>query len=231
MNVPPLHIIAAGVPFTAPDYVWTAETDDDILLPQPLLSRRLAEMSDRAALAFSLGAIEWVFWRLHTMVPDDGVFQFLDAAWAGLVDWRYLDAFIDRPWEETFDREVGSPIEAAISRLELAFANARNGTAFFDQPVTISEVALRVCGVPEAFKAWRRTTIARLIEVAPAPSFGLGRPLSRDIVDPTSTASSEENDARISAYLASLDWRNNRYLGKPDEMKAAGFAGEPYRWP
>ena len=115
---------------------------------------------NRAALAFSLGALEWIVWRLHKMLPDDGVFQFLDAVWAGLVDWRYLDAFIDRPWEETFDREVGSPMEAAISRLELAFANARDGTAFFDQPVTISEVALRVCGVPEAFKAWR---------VVPAP--------------------------------------------------------------
>jgi hypothetical protein len=233
MNVrPPPHIIDAGVPFTEPDYVWTSETDDDILLPQPRISHRIAEMSDRAALAFSLGALEWTCWRLHKMLPDDGVFQFLDAAWAGLVDWRYLDAFIDRPWEEMFDREVGSPMEAAISRLELAFANARDGTAFFDQPVTISEVALRVCGVPEAFKAWRRATISRLIEVAPAdPSLGLGRPLPREIVDPGYTASPEQDDARISAYLASLDWRNNPYLGKPDEMKATGFEGEPYQWP
>ena len=71
----------------------------------------------------------------------------------------------------------------------------------------------------EAFKAWRRATISRLIEVAPAdPSLGLGRPLPRDIVDPGYTASPEQDDARISAYLASLDWRNNPYLGKPDEI-------------
>ncbi len=232
---PPRHIIEAGVPFTAPEYDWDSETDDDILLPQPQFSRQIAQMSDRAALAFALGSIEWIFWRLHRMLPDEAVFQFLDAAWAGQVDWRYLDAFIDQPWEEHFDREIGSPLEAAISRLEFAFANARNGMAFFDQPVTISEVALRVCGVPEAFAAWRHDTLVRLIQVAPVdPTLGLGRPLPREIVNPGYTSSPEQDDARISSYLASLDWRSNPYLGKPGDMTAAGFDGEPYgpyRWP
>ncbi|SEL89445.1 hypothetical protein SAMN05216359_12226 [Roseateles sp. YR242] len=229
---PPPHIVEAGVVFTKPEYHWDNETDDEVLFQQPRIANRIGDMSNRAALAFSLGAIEWTFYRLHKMLPDDSVFQFLDAAWAGIVDWRYLDAFIDRPWEEDYDRNIGSPLAASVYFLEEAFSHARNTKPFIHQPVTISEVALRVCGAPDAFKSWRRQTIERLIELCPKDrSARMGRPLPREIVNPGYISTPTQDDENIAAYLASLDWKNNPYLGKPEEMKAAGFEGEPYCWP
>ncbi len=229
---PPPHIAEAGVPSTRPDYLWTHQTSEEVLFHQPRIAHRIGEMSARAALAFSLGALEWTLWRLREGLPDDRTFQFLDAAWAGLVDWRYLDAFIDFPWEETFDREIAGPLAASFFCLEEAFADARDDKPFIHHPVSISEVALRVCGVPDAFKAWRRVTIDRLIERDPKDySARLGHELPRDIVDPAYASSGPRDDERIAAYLASLDWQANPYLGKPEEMKADGFEGEPYRWP
>lgn len=231
---PPAHIAEAGLSFDAPDYVWNNQTDEEVVFHQPRIANRINEMSDRAGLAFSLGAIEWTLWRFHKLLPDDHerVFQFLDAAWAGIVDWKYLDAFISSPWEETLDREIGGPLAASFSCLEWAFGCARDRKPFMHEPVAISEVALRVCGVPEVFKAWRRTVIERLIEVAPKdPSERLGQPLPRDIVSPMYTPAPDKDGERINAYLQSLDWQSSPFLGKPEEMKAAGFEGEPYRWP
>jgi len=232
---PPSHIAEASMPVDAPDYVWNDQTDEEVMFHQPRIAHRINAMSDRAGLAFSLGALEWTLWRFHRLLPDDEhqrVFQFLDAAWAGIVDWNYLDAFISSPWEETLDREIGGPLAASFFCLEEAFGSARDSKPFMHHPVAISEVALRVCGVPEVFKSWRRSIIERLVEVAPKDfSAWLGQPLPRDIVSPTYVSTPDKDGERIGAYLQSLDWQGNPFLGKPEEMKAAGFEGEPYRWP
>lgn len=226
---PPTYIAAAGIPISPPDYVWNEQVEEEVMFQQPRIAHRIARMSHRAALAFSLGAIEWTLWRLHRELPDERPFQLLEAAWGGIVDWHYLDSFDLPEWEEDFDWPVGGPLAQSFFCLQESFGEAREGKPFIHLPVTISEVALRVCGQPETFKTWRRTLIERLVQTSPmdlrAP---LGRPVPRDIVDPGYVPSAESDQERIAAYIASLDWQTNPFLGKPDEMKAAGFEGNPY---
>jgi hypothetical protein len=231
-RTPPPYIAEANLPGTPPDYVWNDEVEEEVMFHQPRIANRIGRMSDRAALAFSLGAIEWTLWRLRTELPDDRPFQFLDAAYGGLVDWLYLKSFDLPTWEEEFDRAVGGPLAASFWLLQEAFTEARRGRPFIHMPVSISEVALRVCGRPDAFKAWRRTVIERLVETdpmnLPAPT---GRPVPRDILDPSYVPSPSADSERIGAYLAGLDWRTNPFLRPPDVMRADGFEGVPYAWP
>lgn len=214
---PPRHIADAHLPTTPPAYRWDDQVEEETMFHQPRIAHRIAAMTDRAALAFSLGAIEWTLWRLHRELPDEGVFDFLDAAWAALADWSYLETFDMPDWEE-FDVPVGGPLAESFFCLQEAFGNARDGKPFMHMPVTLSEVALRVCGREEAFKAWRRAIIERLVEQHPMDlAAPLGRPLPRDVVDPAYTPSPEADAARVAAYVEALDFDANPYLGRPGE--------------
>ena len=212
----PHYIIEAQVPDTPPDYRWDNEVEEEMMFHQPRIAHRIAAMSHRAACAFSLGAIEWTLWRLHRELPDEGAFDLVDAAWAALADWSYLKTFKLPNWEEDYERPIGGPLAESFFCLQESFGNARDGKPFIHMPVSLSEIALRICGREEAFKTWRRGIIERLIELCPMDlSAPLGRPLPRDVVDPAYTPSIESDDARIKAYLAGLDWDGNAHLGRP----------------
>jgi hypothetical protein len=226
-ELPPSHIAAAALPGTPFENIWGADLWDEVLLHQPRIENRVARMSDRAALAFSLGAIEWIVWRFQSELPDGRPFQFLQAAWAGLVDWRYLASFDLPEWDDE-----GGPLAQACWLLEESFVAARDHKPFFEYPVSISDIALRVCGQPESFKVWRRTAIGRLIETDPRNrSAPTGRPVPRDLIDPAYTPSPTADNRHIASFIASLDWQTNPFLQAPDVMRADGFNGEPYTWP
>lgn len=213
---PPRYIAEAQVPEGPPDYRWDTAVEEEVMFEQPRIAHRIAAMSHRAACAFSLGAIEWTLWRLHRELPDEGAFNLVDAAWAALADWSYLKTFELPEWEEDYDRPIAGPLAQSFFCLQESFGNARDGKPFIHMAVSISEIALRVCGNEEAFKTWRRQIIERLVALCPmdlgAP---LGRPLPREVVDPAYAPSIENDDARIKACLAGLDWEGNSYLGRP----------------
>jgi hypothetical protein len=230
-RIPPPHIAAADLPRTSVAYRWDNTTEEEMMFFQMNIAHRIAEMSDRAALAFSLGVLEWTLWRLRPELPGDEVFQFLDAAWAALVDWRYLKSFDLPEWEPAFERPVGGPLRESFNVLQGSFVEARSGKPFMHDPVIISKIALYVCERPEAFKVWRRSIIRRLIGMYPmdrtAPP---GRPVPRSLLNPGYVPSPEMDNKNIADYLAGLNWQTNRFLRSPDELKEEGFEGIPYAW-
>ncbi|SFE42638.1 hypothetical protein SAMN05518672_10685 [Chitinophaga sp. CF118] len=227
--MPPPHIAAADLPRIPVTYRWDNTTEEEMMFFQMNIAHRMAEMSARAALAFSLGALEWTLWRLRPELPGDDVFQFLDAAWAGLVDWSYLKSFDLPEWEPAFERPVGGPLWESFNVLQMSFVEARDSKPFMHNPVIISKIALYVCGRPDAFKTWRRSIIKRLITMYPmdltAPT---GCPVPRNLLDPGYVPSPEMNNKHIADYLAGLNWQTNRFLHSPDEMLENGFDGVPY---
>ncbi len=232
-KTPPPYIAAAQLSTAPPDYTWNDLVESDLQLPQPRIAHRLAEMSHRAVLAFSLGSLEWTLWRLRDQLPDDTAFLMLDACWAGVVNWLYLDSFDNLPdWEEELDRAIAGPLAMSFNCLAQCFYDAEERKPFTDMAVTISEVALKVCGQPDTFKAWRRTTIERLAQAYPKDMRArTGRPVPREALDPAYQPSEQADDACIAAYLRSLDVAQNYCLSEPQGMKDEGFQGTPYEWP
>ncbi|GAA3952124.1 hypothetical protein GO495_12355 [Chitinophaga oryziterrae] len=230
-RMPPPHIAAADLPQTPVSYRWDNTTEEEMMFFQMNIAHRIAEMSDRAALAFSLGALEWTLWRLRPELPGDDMFQFLDAAWAALIDWRYLKSFDLPDWEEDFEQPVGRPLCLSFEVLQSSFAEARNGKPFMHNPVIISKVALYVCGRPDVFKMWRRSIIRRLTGMYPidrtAPA---GRPMPRSLLHPGYVPSPAVDNKHIADYLSGLNWQTNPFLRSPDEMLEKGFEGMPYTW-
>jgi hypothetical protein len=227
--IPPPHIAVADLPHMPVAYRWDNTIEEEMMFFQMNIAHRMAEMSDRAALAFSLGALEWTLWRLRPELPGDDVFQFLDAAWAALVDWRYLKSFDLPEWEPAFERPVGGPLWESFEVLEQSFFAARNSQPFMHNPVIISKIALYVCGRPDAFKTWRRSITSRLVGMYPidraAPA---GRPVPRSLLNPGYVPSPEMDNKHIADYLTGLNWQTNRFLRSPDELGEKGFEGVPY---
>jgi hypothetical protein len=206
-RIPPAHITLVQTPLS---HHWDNTVDEEMLFFQMDMAHQIAKMSDRAALAFSLGALEWILWRLY---PEEKMFLFLDAAWAALVDWRYLKSFDLPDWDEDFDWEVGGPLGRCFEVLHASFVEARGAKPFIHNPVIISKVALHVCEQSAAFEEWQDLIIKRLIIMAPMNlAEPIGRPMPRCLLKPDYIPSPEADNKFIADYLAGLDWRTNPFL-------------------
>jgi hypothetical protein len=222
------YIAAADLPSEQPSYRWDDDVEQEVLFSQPRIADRISKMSYRAALAVALGSIEWTIYRLKPQLASDEPFQFVDAAWAALVDWLYLKSFDLPDWDE-YEVAVGGPLQHSFWLMKECFVAARKLKPFNDFTVSISEVSLRVCGRRDVFKAWRRSIVQRMVTVYPEnPNDLCGRPVPRDALDLAYAPSPTADDDRIAHYLASLDWKSNKFLRSPEEMQKAGFAGTPY---
>jgi hypothetical protein len=230
---PPPYIAATALPNSGPTPTWDDFVDDNVMVRQPRIEHRIAGLSYRAAVAFCLGSLEWVLHRLKPELADDVPFQFVDAAWAALVDWRYLKSLElpDWEWEYDYDRRIWGPLDKSFWLLVEAIVAARRLRPFMETPVSLSEIALRISGRPDVFKAWRRACIKRLTTYYPRDlNAPLGKPVARELLDPAWEIPPEGEEAAISTFLAQLDWKRNRYLRPPEEMLSEGFDGIPYQW-
>jgi hypothetical protein len=56
-----------------------------------------------------------------------------------------------------------------------------------------------------------------------------GSPLPPQVLDDTADLDVLDLYAEASLFLESLDYKENRFLRSPEEMKELGFEGTPYR--
>jgi hypothetical protein len=226
----PSHIRASGIADAPIRHKWSDEIQDDVLLDQPRLRDRLSALSDRAVLAFTVGSVEWVVWRFAAHLPDRTAIDAVEAAWAGIVDWRYLKN-LEVPSLEDEDEvpeKISGPLDQAFWLLGEAFTFAEDGEPFWQFGASASELAIRVVPTPDKFKSWRRVVIKRLTECYPRPEDALGPPVPRDLLEPEARCEPESIVGYLSRFLAGLKPTENPYLVLPKEMVSAGFEGKPY---
>jgi hypothetical protein len=208
---------------------WDDSIKQDVLLDQPGLRKELSATTDRGVLAFSLGSTEWIVWRLSRHLSDGIPFLVIEAAWAGIVDWRYLKSLDVPDWSETMPRPIGGPLELAFWLLRHAFIAAREGEPGWDYAASLSELTSRVLNRPESFKEWRDFVIDRLRHTHPVQKDNvLGAPVPREALDAGFDYQPSMASQLLSRFLASLDPAANPYLRSSEEMLAAGFQGKPY---
>src|SRR3974390_1997938 len=124
----PNYIDSANVVNEPITYKWGSKQEENVLLDQPRLKDRLDAITFRGVLAFSLGATEWVVWRLSRELKDETPFQLLQAAWAGMVDWRYVKTLRLPDWEPALPAPVGGPLGSVFRLLASVYVEARAGS-------------------------------------------------------------------------------------------------------
>lgn len=208
---------------------WGRAQQEDVLLDQPRLMSRLNETTYRGVLAFALGVVEWVSWRLVKYIPDQTPFHFIEASWASLIDWRYLRSLDVPDWENELDEPIGAPLTLAFQLLIRVHVAARRVKPVSQHAAPLSELPLKLMPNPEPYKEWRRDAIARLVQRCPKDEQNwLGSPVPREVLDPKNDYRPARATDLLGRFLSGCDPRQNPYLVSANELKAKGFEGMPY---
>lgn len=197
------------------------------------LEKELAQPPMRAGLSATIGFAEWIWLRLRHATKDSRFPELIEAAWASVIDWRYLNAS-NQVQNEASERKRGQiegPLSIAFRHLLTSILDASNETGFYSNSVYISNLAEHVVSDQGAFKKWRGSVIKRLKTLYPDdPNDLFGPPVPREaIVDPKFDVAASPK--LLNAFLGQLKPNENPFLSGPDEMKAKGFEGVPYQFP
>lgn len=237
-----------------PPYIQKAGIVDDQLLyewdewnvrkyydldPQDVWTR-LQPLSLRAQIALSIAIGEWVCHRFSLVDADPRPWQFLEAAWAGVISPCYCR------YTETDDDEwrgpARGPLNMTISIVNDALFHINEDPNAAARAVWMRSLARHVLPGTDAFDAWFDAILQRLVHSFPKPPPdqedlfsrfppGMGVPVPREAFDPARPYDPAQSPALLDAFLQTLDWRRNPSLFSPDEVRECdGFDGAPYRY-
>lgn len=200
----------------------------------PLLQNKIARLTRRAAVAIAAGFAGWVAFRFSKLSDDPMLQRFLDAAWAGIVDWRYINlqagprnTLSSKDWQGP----VRGPIFSTAVLLQNTLESGRRETPCAAHASYVSNLAEHVLSKPAPFKAWRKVIIDRLDRFhGYNPEDRTGLPVPREVLDPDYDYDPKGDAELIRAFLKGLDPSKNPFLVAPDEMIKAGFQGKPYSY-
>ena len=227
----PSHIATANLASPVIRYVWQdwrelsiyrTTAEDDLLL------HRLDELSYRATLALTIAAIEWVVYRYKGLADIDMHLNYVEAAWAAVVDDRYL-----RPWEPT-EAECSGPLKGPLACALMIIQEAVQATAQEGEgglPViyasNLAERVLPGADVLKAFRLWCDDAISRLMLHARRDHRDtLGDVVVREFFD------AQENSQQIASlmrrFMDGLDAQANPHLHSCEELDELHLDGVPY---
>lgn len=243
---PPPHIVATGLCGKPVDFDW--EEDDTLQYydrTSKQLSVRVLPLSPRAQLALAAGIAEWVIWRLHGLADLDDVRQFIEAVWAGVADYRYVIE-----WTRPQDRELSGPVLQpqwiAARLLDDVLLTGMRRVPTHEETMNLAFLAQHVVRGNRAYKSWLKEVTERLAKISPMSdytrvyfktlrhtqeerrAFDWGAPVPRAAMDTTTEYHESQAAQLIDAYLRQLDPSPNRFLNTREQLRAAGFEGEPY---
>jgi len=237
----PTYLQAAHIQDNSLRYDW----DDWSKVPAAASSdepvaARLRGISQRAVLAFGCGTAEWLVYRFARLCDDPAPWNFLEAAWAMIVEVRYCGYGSAVQWQD-YAREqwvgpVKRPIKNTLVRLESAFhLLAWEGhTDPTEYTAKISALTSYVMTDPAPFRRWSGKVLDRFEHLYPRnPEDLLGDVVPREAVDPEFDFRVEETEALVNRFLRTLNYRSNIFLSPPEGMLEhfegdEDFKGTPY---
>lgn len=179
--------------------------------------------------------------------------ELAEAAFAYQIDWRYTD----RTAGDVYEAPNAPPALSALMEATGYMWESLNKDKYWDnyyapimQTFHASHITQHI--MPKeyrpAFVAWFERAIDRAQQHARRPPEPFrkmqefdtmgewrqfvgrhrGPSLPPELIDPAVDYQADEREARVAAFLSTLDWRRNRYLRSPDAMRALGFVGNPY---
>ncbi len=232
----PNYIRASDIQDSTIRYEW----DDWKTLPalqavDDELVSRLKKVSQRSVLAFMCGTAEWIYYRLAKLCDDRAPADYLEGAWAMLVNVRYC-GYGDGDWWQQYSVKgwtgpIKRPITKALERLEVAIQNlAWEHTDPVRQGGLIAALAIHIMPHTAPYKRWCGQVLDRLESLYPRTREDqLGDVVPRQALDPQFDFKIEQTETLINEFLASLDYRRNIFLSSPEGMLEPDDSGESFR--
>lgn len=227
----PAYINASGVIGAAPTYEWTPHKGTELIEKTPKnISDAVMQMSLRANFTLAIGVAEWIMWRLDSAAVYPQLALYINALWARTIDKSYLKVnSLDTP------KDASDPKTGPLIEMEDALY-----TAFRKSTQNHPERGMAVAGLvslvrytlptTEGFDNWLRRTLARFIEhFRLDPETRAGCLVPRAFLDPDVEITPDVIPALLDEQLSQIQWEGNPFLATPDQMRAAGFTGTPYR--
>lgn len=209
---------------------WDDLACDEIEEPidEPLYAA-LEGLSCRANVAFSAGMAAWVLHRLGPFLKLQSPEQYLECAWATLIDVRYCGLV----WEDSIDdADWTGPIRGPVGRAMHHVMQAIADTLDADQPeipAALSyNLAKHVLDDSPAFLTWAASLRSRLERYSRNDRAPRGAPIPCAVLEHAIEPATAP--ALIDGFLAGLNPQKNPFLSSPTKMKAEGFEGTPYRY-
>ncbi len=224
----PSYVQIRGIQDPAIRFRWDDWDIEAFDLPlDDALQARLSRISQRAIVAFTIGTAEWIMYRFANLCDDPSPRQYLEAAWAQVVDFTYsVHSDIQ---SDKWTGPIRGPIGTAIRRVKFAIQQAEVCGDPAWRAGRASNLAEHVLPNAEPFRAWRERVLERLTKLYQLnPAERLGEVVPWQALDPDHHFKIEETEALIRQFLAGLDWRRNTFLNSPQKMLKRGFKGIPY---
>ena len=248
----PSYIKKSGILDIPINHIW--KDPWECYFEVPRLRNKIGPLYSRCILALGIAFSEWIIWRFSKLSKDPVFFHFIEAAWASVVDRRYLrhrsqsygarieehykiseDALkTDDYWtEEDLRDPIRGPLFVAIHTLGEVIDRTAPKDFGSMETVYLSNLAEQVLNNLALFKKWRREVIMRLSEyylTRLEDEIWLGTPVPREAFDLEYDYKPGFAKELLNNYLKSLDYSTNPFLLSPEEMKKIGFKGTPYVW-
>lgn len=194
---------------------------------EDILYDRLQNLAQRATVAFTIATAEWIIHRFGGLSDDPLPLEYLEAAWAQVVHFRY--SYHRDIRKEEWTGPVRGPIGIAIRRVIFAIQQAEEDGDPPWRAGRISKLAEHVISDPTPYKEWRESIMKRLETLYPLdPDETLGEVVPREALDPDFDFNIEQTESLINKFLAGLDYNTNPFLNSPEKMLELGFEGTPY---
>jgi hypothetical protein len=228
----PHYIQAANLQDKNVRYPWDDWNEEQALEPiDDEFLARLKNISQRAIIAFTAATAEWIVHRFAGLADLSLPIQFLEAAWAMIIELRYCGA----TWEgytkesEGWAGPVRRPIAIGMNKVHYTF----EAITEYDDPETsgasLTNLAQYVLTDPAPYLKWRERVMKRLETLYPLNRADkLGEAVPREALDPEFDFRLEQTERLVNQFLASLAYRSNPFLNSPDKMLKQGFKGTPY---
>lgn len=230
----PDYIRNSGILSKQPvNYEWL---DDDVYehtaKEVPRLKKRIQGISLRGIVALAAACTEWVAWRLEPYADDKTLFSFIEAIWAGIIDWNYINP--EKMPARWFKRvnwmgPVQGPLGEAFNILEESVRAAMGIFATAHTAVYASNLVEHIIDNKTPFRQWRNTTIETLIRIEPFNKEDpVGQAVPREFLNPDLNSTSKDRLVFLSNFLKGIKYDDNQFLRSPSDMRDAGFQGTPY---
>ncbi|WP_426755863.1 hypothetical protein [Myxococcus sp. Y35] len=207
----PNYVRANVVPSTPVAYEWDDETTD-VFLDDARLAKRIGAATARGIAALSVGCAEWIVYRFSGLSDDPMPYQYLEAAWAGIIDWNLMKIPHGAKLKD-WKGSVRRPLFLAIRTLKENLSLASSGDYPAEETVHLVFLARYVLPDPKPFMKWLDSAIGRLETYYSGD--GMGEPVPREVLDPDFDFKPEQAKELLEEYLRTVASSGNPYLNLP----------------
>jgi hypothetical protein len=223
----PAYIAAAQVRAAPVKHKWTSSAPIDREAPK--LWQAFNKTSKRSMLLLAAGTAEWVAWRFDGLTDVTDNLQFVEAAYAGVIDPAYV---VRWHWPKGGDPKgaIAAPLAEANGILSEAVRLYEIGSMGVLQE-GVREVLLAEHAVPKkkAFEDWFQAALKRLVKLYRFDTNDMkGPPVPREALDPAFAYDPKQATQLLRGFLQKLDPKANPYLRSAEDMIKTGFKGKPY---